>query len=55
MESGEHEPEEMSQQRDNVLILQNKNVRLFIAGVRFSFVKENLHGEGHFEDESKRG
>jgi hypothetical protein len=25
------------------------------VGVRFSLAKENLHGKGHFEDESERG
>jgi hypothetical protein len=25
-----------------------------IVGVRFSLAKENLHGKGHFKDESER-
>jgi hypothetical protein len=43
--------------RSNVIMSYFCKIKMsgfLIAGVRFSYVKENLHGKGHFEDESER-
>jgi hypothetical protein len=48
----------MSQQSDNVLFWQNKNVRFLKNELRFFFteiLEENLNERGHYHDEFSRG
>ena len=47
----------MSQQRDNVLIVQSKNVRFLKNELRFSLkkiLKESLDARGHYYNEHTR-
>jgi hypothetical protein len=47
----------MSQQSDNVLSVQSKNVRFLKNELRFSFkntLKESLDARGHYYDEHRR-
>ena len=42
----------------NVIMSYFRKIKMsgyMIHGVRFSFAKENLHGKGHFKDESEGG